>query len=65
MRVYNNIEDINKDLQILKLQRDISIEELKMVKQEFKEDFSVANWVPMVLKTLGKLGLYRMAKKIF
>lgn len=65
MRVYENVSDINDDLEILKLKRDISIEELKMVKQEFKDDFAIANWIPTILKTIGKAGLFKVAKKLF
>tara|TARA_R110002049_G_scaffold302713_2_gene496075 strand:- start:15306 stop:15425 length:120 start_codon:yes stop_codon:yes gene_type:complete len=36
---------IEEDLKILKLKRDISIEELKLVKQDFKDDLSISNWV--------------------
>lgn len=65
MRVYENKEQIINDLELLKLKRDISIEELKLVKQEFKDDLSLSNWMQVLLKTLGKLGLYRLAKKAF
>lgn len=64
MKIYQNINEINKDLEVLKLQRDISIEELKLVKQEFKDDFAVANWIPKILKTIGKVGLLKFAKKM-
>tara|TARA_R110002049_G_scaffold242357_1_gene416189 strand:+ start:29289 stop:29486 length:198 start_codon:yes stop_codon:yes gene_type:complete len=64
MRVYENAQEIAKDLEVLKLKRDISIEELKLVKQEFKDDLSIANWLRTVLKTIGKVGLFRVAKKV-
>lgn len=65
MRVYENAEQIADDLELLKLRRDISIEELKLVKQELKDDLSISNWMQTLIKTLGKLGLYRLAKKAF
>lgn len=65
MRVYNNAKEINSDLKVLKLKRDISIEELKLVKEEFKEDLSVSNWVQSALKIFAKLGMYRLARKVF
>ena len=65
MRIYNNAEEISHDLEILKLRRDISIEELKLVKQDFKDEFSVSNWVQVTLKALAKLGVYKMVKKVF
>ncbi|GAA4238790.1 hypothetical protein GCM10022291_30650 [Postechiella marina] len=64
MRIYENAEEIAKDLEVLKLKRDISIEELKLVKQSFKEDLSLANWVQTILKTIGKVGFFKIAKKI-
>ena len=64
MRVYENAQEIARDLEVLKLKRDISIEELKLVKQEFKDDLSIANWLRTVLKTIGKVGLFRVAKKV-
>ncbi len=65
MRVYENTEQIANDLELLKLRRDISIEELKLVKQELKDDLSLSTWMQTLLKTVGKLGLYKLAKKAF
>ena len=64
MRRYNNLEEVERDLEILKLKRDITIEELKLVKEEFKDDFSVSHWVQSAGKLVAKLGLLKMAKKI-
>lgn len=64
MRTYGNAEQITRDLEVLKLKRDISMEELKLVKQEFKEDLSVASWMQTLIKAFGRIGLYKMAKKI-
>jgi len=64
MRIYDNATQIEEDLKILKLKRDISIEELKLVKQDFKDDLSISNWVQTVLKFIGKAGLFKFAKKI-
>ena len=64
MRLYTNAKEIEDDLAILKLKRDITIEELKMVKQDLKDDLSLSSWVESILKTVGKIGLYKVAKKI-
>jgi len=63
-RDYNNFDQIARDLKILKLKRNISIEELKMVKEQFKDDLSLSSWFQIALKTIGKVGLFRAAKKI-
>lgn len=61
---YENFDDIAKDLKILKLRRNISIEELKLIKEQFKDDLTLSNWVQIALKTIGKVGLFRAVKKI-
>ncbi len=64
MRIYENPQQIKRDLELLKLKRDISIEELKLVKEDFKEDLSMSSWMQAALKTVAKVGLFRVARKI-
>lgn len=63
MKVYDNAQQIANDLKILKLKRDITIEELKLVKQEFKDDLSIANWLRPIFKAIGKVGWFKVVKK--
>lgn len=61
---YKNQEEISTELKTLRLKRDISIEEIKLVRLQFKEDLSIKNWLQTGLKTLGKLSAYSFIKKI-
>lgn len=64
MKTYNNIKSIEKDLKILKLERDIAWEEIKAVKEQYKEDFRPLNWVQSGLKLAAKFGTMMMVKKV-
>lgn len=61
---YNTQKDISRELKRLRLQRDISIEELKLVKQQFKDDLSANKWFKSVLASAGKFGLYKLLQKV-
>ncbi|MDY0780125.1 hypothetical protein [Tenacibaculum sp. IB213877] len=62
--IYNNNKEIKEELHRLKLERDISIEELKIIKHQIKDDLSLPNWFQTAVKTAGRYGLYNMVKKI-
>ena len=62
--MYNNNDEIKKELKRLRLQRDISIEELKIIKHQLKDDLSFPNWIETALKALSKYGVYSLVKKI-
>ena len=61
---YKNSQEITTELKKLRLKRDISIEEIKLIKEQLKEDLSIANWIKTMAINLGKLGVYNFAKKI-
>lgn len=63
-RNYNNSKEIAKELKLLKLKRDISLEEIKLVKHQFREDLSVGSWLQTIVETVGKYGIYTLAKRI-
>ena len=65
MKSYNSFEEIEYDLQRLKLERQIGVEKLKKVKTEFSENFKPLNWVTSTAKFAGKYGVFMLAKKIF
>jgi len=64
MKTYNSFKDIDNDLKKLNLERQIAWEELKLVKEEFKEDLQPLNWVSSALKVVGKMGGFMLLKKI-
>ena len=72
-KVYSSFEEINRDLKILKLQKDIDLEEVKLSYHEVKNSLSpvglIANIVgaiaqkAFVLKAVNKLlGITRVKK---
>ncbi len=64
MKTYNSFKDIDNDLKKLDLERQIAWEELKLVKEEFKEDLQPLNWISSALKVVGKMGGFMLLKKI-
>lgn len=62
---YNSFKQIENDLKRLKLERDIAWEELKLVKNEYKEDLRPLNWVSSAIKLTSKYGLIALFKKMF
>ncbi len=65
MKTYNSFEDIELDLKRLSLERQIGIEQMKAVKNEFAEDLKPLNWVSTAVKVAGKYGLFVLLKKMF
>ena len=61
---YKNNQEITTELKKLRLKRDISVEEIKLIKEQLKEDLSIANWLKTLATNLGKLGVYNFAKRI-
>lgn len=64
MSTYETFNDIEQDLTRLKLERDIAWEELKLMKNEYKDDLKPLNWVSSALKLTGKYGLIALIRKI-
>lgn len=64
MKVYETIEEINKDLKQLKLERQIAWEELKGLKYEVKDDLSPYNWLSTAVSALKKYGILYLIRKI-
>ena len=63
MKVYTSFKDIENNLKRLRLERDIAWEELKLMKNEYKEDLKPLNWVSSALKLTGKYGLIALIRK--
>lgn len=64
MQVYSSFKDIENNLKRLRLERDIAWEELKLMKNEYKEDLKPLNWVSSALKLTGKYGLIALIRKM-
>jgi len=62
---YTNFEDLEHDLKRLKLERNIAIEELKMVKSDYAEALTPLNWIQTGISFAGKYGLFVLLKRIF
>lgn len=64
MKTYQNIESVERDLKILNLERQIAFEEIKAIKEEYKQDLKPLNWIQSGLKIFGKFGGMILLKKI-
>jgi hypothetical protein len=65
MKTYRSFEEIEIDLRQLSLEKQIALEELKMVKSDFEESLKPMNVISNVLSVLGKFGTLMFIKKIF
>ncbi|WP_417214064.1 DUF6327 family protein [Bizionia sp.] len=63
MKNYESFTDIESDLKRLNLERKIALEEMKLLKTEFKEDLKPSNWLSTLLNLAGKYGLYMIMKR--
>ncbi|MFI2741676.1 DUF6327 family protein [Zhouia sp. PK063] len=61
MKKYTSFEEINKDLKILRLERDVHKEEMKLSVHQIKEDLSFLN---VVTKTTGFIVKRALALKV-
>lgn len=64
MKNYNSLDDINKDLKRLSLERDIAWEEMKGLRYQVQEDLRPYNWANTILSAVKKYGLLFLVKKI-
>ncbi|TMM32326.1 hypothetical protein FDT66_02340 [Polaribacter aestuariivivens] len=65
MKKYTNFSDIERDLKMLSLERQIALEELKIVKSDFVNQLKPLTMVGNFLKFASKYGLLILVKKIF
>lgn len=61
MRIYTSFEEIDKDIRVLRLEKEISKEEIKLSYNGIKEDFSFLN---VVGKTAGTIIQKALAFKL-
>ncbi len=64
-KTYTSFQEIEKDLRTLNLKRKISLEEMKLLKYELKEDLRPYNWIGTVLHSIKKYGMLYLVRKIF
>ena len=65
MKRYQNFEQIDSDLRRLSLERQIALEELKIVKNDFEEGIRPIRILRDAFKFLSKYGALLFIKKIF
>ncbi len=65
IKIYNSFEEINNDLQMLSLRRKIALEEIKLVKTEFKEDIQPYRWVSTLFSAVKKYGILYLIRRFF
>lgn len=63
MKIYHSSESIENDLKILNLERQIAIEELKVVKLKYKKGFEKYIWIPFVFKLVKKYSVILLLKR--
>ena len=60
----SSFEDIENNLKILNLRRQIAVEELKIAKKSIAQDLNPMEWInPDLVKSTSKLGLLYIIKK--
>ena len=65
MKIYQSFDEINTDLRQLSLEKQIALEELKLVKSDFEESIKPMTLISNVVTALGKFGTLMFIKKIF
>jgi hypothetical protein len=65
MKAYQSFEEIDRDLKRLSLEKQIALEELKMVKNDFEESLRPISILSDAFKFFSKYGALIFIKKIF
>ena len=65
MKTYQSFDEIELELKQLELQRKITFEELKLLKNDLKDDLQPYQWLQTGFKYAGKFGMIYFIKKIF
>ncbi|KZS38868.1 hypothetical protein AWE51_14910 [Aquimarina aggregata] len=64
-KTYTSFKEIEQDLRKLNLQRQIHLEEVKLIKSEFKEELQPYQWVSTIFSAVKKYGTFYLIKKLF
>ncbi|MFT6959409.1 MAG: hypothetical protein ACJA17_000499 [Polaribacter sp.] len=65
MKRYQNFKEIDSDLKLLSLERQIALEELKIVKNDFEENLRPIGVLSSGLRLVRKYGVLILIKKFF
>lgn len=65
MKQYKNIDEINHDLKRLSLERQIAWEEIKGLKEDFKESIQPYNWFEPIISSAKKYGILYLIGLLF
>ncbi|MCG1036052.1 hypothetical protein [Polaribacter sargassicola] len=65
MKTYESFDDIEKELKKLALEKEIALEELKIVKRDFEDVLKPINWLNSTFKFASKYGFFMLLKKVF
>ncbi|AUC83863.1 hypothetical protein CW731_00535 [Polaribacter sp. ALD11] len=65
MKTYQSFEEIDLDLKQLSLERQIALEQLKIVKNDFEESLKPISILSNTFKFVSKYGALMFIKKIF
>lgn len=63
--MYNNIDEVNYNLERLDLERQIAFEKLKLVKEDYKDAFSTSNLIEAGVKYAGFYGIILLVRRLF
>lgn len=62
MKIYTSYSELEKDIRMLQLEREIAVEELKVIKNSYEEKLKPINIALNVLKFTSKYGLLLYVK---
>lgn len=63
MKNYNSLSEIKNDLKVLDLEKDVALEELKIVKNQFYNFLKPFNLLGSAAKIVSKYGFIYLIKK--
>jgi len=61
---YNNLEEVEYDLERLSLEKRIAYERFKGIKEDVKSDLSPYSWLTTVISAVKKYGMLYLIKKM-
>lgn len=65
MKPYETFDEIERDLKKLQLEKQIAVEEIKIVKHDFEDFLRPVNWLTSIFKIASKYGFLILIKKAF
>ncbi|TNJ45397.1 hypothetical protein KFZ70_06190 [Tamlana fucoidanivorans] len=65
MKIYHNLESVERDLKILNLERKIALEELKHLKKDYEDSVKLPQWLQTGVELGSKLSTFLFLRKLF